>query len=78
MTFDTKPIPGLSIFEMIVDEFLRLGIRPDWHAGSATLRPKDFETEKKKPKPPRTFIGDNTGEWQLAVTPIRQGLKVRK
>ena len=44
---DTMPTCELSIGDMIVDELLRLGIRPDWKPGDRPLDPEDFRVGRK-------------------------------
>jgi len=59
---DTIPTRNLSIGDLIVDEFLRMNVRPDWQPGRAPLDPDDFRTR-------------NNIDWQLATAPVRLGVK---
>ena len=44
---DTLPACELSIEGMIIDELLRLDIRPDWRPGGMPLDPEDFRAGRK-------------------------------
>jgi len=70
----TTPIETLGIAELIFDEFLRLGVRPDWHPGAAEL-PRHM-TRHQKPKPPRTFAGDDTLKYALDMTAPARSIRL--